>query len=112
MKKKCNLLVMLVCLLALGLVFIGCPTDSGGGGGSTGTSSGGVKNRATITIKNQLNTSIRVTLEDAWDPKEEDAPKILSGLGTKTIGANAEGTWSLECSGGKARVNIETRNFF
>jgi hypothetical protein len=36
MKKKLNFLVMLVCLLALGLVFIGCPTDSGGGGGNGG----------------------------------------------------------------------------
>jgi hypothetical protein len=40
MKKKLNLLVMLVCLLALSLVFIGCPTDSddsGGGGGKVPT---------------------------------------------------------------------------
>jgi hypothetical protein len=38
MKKKLNLLVMLVSLLALSLVFIGCPTDSddGGGGGGGG----------------------------------------------------------------------------
>jgi hypothetical protein len=51
MKKKLNLLVMLVGLLALGLTFIGCPTDSddddGGGGGGT-----------SITIKNQSDVAI------------------------------------------------------
>jgi hypothetical protein len=36
MKKKLNLLVMLVGLLALGLTFIGCPTDSDDDGGGIG----------------------------------------------------------------------------
>jgi hypothetical protein len=39
MKKKLVLSAMLVCLLALGLTLIGCPTDGGGGGGGGGGNS-------------------------------------------------------------------------
>jgi hypothetical protein len=88
-------IITLVMVIGLGLA--GCPTDSDDdddGGG----------NIATIIIKNQSGASVTVELEDAWE--SADGSKILSGLETKTIVASAEGTWSLECSGDRAWVDI------
>jgi hypothetical protein len=86
-------IIALVAVIGLGLA--GCDNGSTPGGGR----------KATIIIKNQSDASITAGLEDAWD--SAGGSKILSGLETKTIGANAEGTWSLECSGDRAWVNIE-----
>jgi hypothetical protein len=97
MNKKLDLLVMLICMLALGLALIGCPTDSDDDGGSGNT--------ATIIIKNQSGAPIRVELEDVWE--SASGSKISSGLEAKTIDANAEGTWALECTGDRAWVNIK-----
>jgi hypothetical protein len=65
MKKRFNLLVMLVCLLALGFVLVGCPTDSDDGGGGGGGASITIKNRSSEII---TKVHIRDTDRDLIEP--------------------------------------------
>jgi hypothetical protein len=101
MKKNIWKLAGIIALVAVtGLGLAGCNNGSTPGGGG---------NITTIIIKNRSGTSITVELEDNGASGYE----ILSGLGTKTIDNNAEGTWSLECSakrGGYVGIIINDRS--
>jgi hypothetical protein len=68
MKKKLILSAMLVCLLAIGLSLLGCPTDGGDDGGNGNGSGNGNGNgggngaTATINMADLGNNSFTLTL--------------------------------------------------
>jgi hypothetical protein len=87
MNKKLSFLVMLVCMLALGSVLIGCPTDSD-------DSSGGGGNPIKITGEAKVGSTLTATYDGKlaggifWENEDE---KTLGNGTTYTIQASDVG---------------------